>query len=159
MSRHVFGRWTLELDRSATAKAYSVFTEGDCERCGCNGCLNFIASRDSMYPDSVATFMKAAGIPRDREVRVGHFGEIRDLVHVYDASFPFIGSIIDGADACPPRPDGRGWAVDYETINDAFKVGITSHLLKLPDSFPPELTLLLNLQVELPWLLDPNLSA
>jgi hypothetical protein len=159
MSCHILARWTLELDPSATAKAYSVFSEGDSERCGCNGCLNIIASRDSMYPDSVATFMKAARIPRDREVRVGHFGEIRDLVHVYDAAFPFIGSIIDGADARTPRPDGRGWWVDLEPINDAFKIGVTSHLQKLPDSFPPELTLQLELQFELPWLLDPDLSA
>lgn len=154
MSRLNIARWTVDVDRVATAKAYSAFTEGSCEMCGCDPCRNFIAHRDVRFPDAVATFLRNAGIAGDREIETGYYGEVHDGVHLYSAWFHFVGRLLAGDDALIPHADGNGGSFDLAPINDTFSVGITSKLSLLADAFPRESTLQLEFTVELPWVIQ-----
>lgn len=154
MSRLTIARWTVDADRVATANAYSTFAEGSCELCQCDPCRNFMAQRDVLFPATVTTFLRDAGIAYDREIETGHYGEIRDGVHLYSAWFHFVGSLIAGDDALIPHADGNGGSYDLVPVNDAFSVGITSKLSCLADTFPRESTLQLEFTVELPWVIQ-----
>lgn len=151
MSRLSIARWTVDVDRASTVRAYSTFAEGSCELCRCAPCRNFIAQRDVLFPDSVSAFLRDAGIAHDREIEACHYGEVRDGIHLYGAWFHFIGSLVDGDDALTPYADGNGGSFDLAPINGTFSVGITSNLSCLADVFPRDATLQLEFTVELPW--------
>ena len=154
ISRLSIARWTVDVDRDATANAYSTFIEGSCDLCRCHPCQNYIAHRETLFPDSVAGFLRDAGIAHNREIETGHYGEVRDDVHLYSAWFHFAGSLIDGTDALIPHADGNGGSYDLAPITDAFSVGVTSRLSCLADVFPRESTLQLEFTVELPWVIQ-----
>ena len=153
ISRLSIARWTVDVDRDATASAYSTFTEGSSDLCHCHACQNYIAHRESLFPDPVAGFLRNAGISHNREIETAHYGEVRDGVHRYSAWFHFVGSLIDGTDALIPSPDGNGGSYDLVPITAAFSVGITSHVACRAEVFPRESTLQLEFTVELPWVI------
>jgi hypothetical protein len=48
-----FGRWELSCDPELTKKAYAAILVGGPEKCGCEPCLNFVASRSLIYGNDV----------------------------------------------------------------------------------------------------------
>ena len=149
-SRLTISRWTLDVDSVATSNAYATFDGGSADRCGCADCRNFIAARDTLFPQPVSQFLHDAGIPHDRDIELATFGEIRDGIHLFSGWYHFVGLIVDGPDAAIPHEDGNGWSYDLAPVTDAFSIGVTTHLSLLADAFPRDSTLQLEFTVELP---------
>ena len=150
MERLTIARWTVDVDRSATEEAYASLDGGSADRCGCDDCLTFIAARDSLFPESVVQFLEMAGIPRESDIELASFGEIREGVQLYSGWYHFVGCIIAGDDAAIPYDDGRGWSYDLAKVTEAFSLGVTKRVSQRADAFPPESTLQFEFAVELP---------
>lgn len=69
---------------------------------------------------------------------------------LYIGFYHFVGTLVDGADAAIPHPDGMGHSLDLVPVTDAFSIGVTSRLSLLADAFPRQSTLQLEFSVELP---------
>jgi hypothetical protein len=53
MEQLQYREWKLNIDIEATREVYSNIEHGSAEECGCQKCLNFVASRKKMYPEEV----------------------------------------------------------------------------------------------------------
>ena len=150
MSRLSIARWIVDVDPVATADAYATLDLGSAERCGCADCHLFLAARESCFPRSVTQFLQNAGIPRDIDIEISTFGEVRDGIQLYSGFYHLVGTLVDGGDAIIPHPDGNGGSYNLASVTDAFSIGVTTRLSLLADAFPRDSTLQLEFTVELP---------
>jgi hypothetical protein len=67
MEQIQLGDQIIRYDRLRTRTAYSGIRNGSAERCGCPYCRNFIAQRDTLYPENFRVLLEQLGIDAQKE--------------------------------------------------------------------------------------------
>src|SRR4030042_5467212 len=88
-----FGQWQYECDREATKAAYALVRHGGAAECNCNGCRNFVAARDSIFPVAFINFLESLGIDPLKESEAYHVARLAPGRHDYGGWFHFVGSL------------------------------------------------------------------
>ncbi|HET8825026.1 MAG TPA: hypothetical protein VFM77_07850 [Terriglobales bacterium] len=89
----------IRFDRQATIAVYSAISQGDAERCGCQGCRNFIIQRNAIYPREFRDLLTKIGIEVTKEGEAVHEGP-KDNAHFYSGWFYFFGEVIEKGESC-----------------------------------------------------------
>src|SRR5579862_3258505 len=148
-----FGRWEIQSDTEATRRAYRQVSKGSPEECGCDPCLNFVAARNQIYNDPMASMFGDLGISLDREAEIYHMGRLPTGLHYYGGWFHFVGKILSGADA-EKKIRENVWQPDLHTSTDRFKFGFTSRVQQVRQAFAGLPLIQLEFSAEVPWVLD-----
>lgn len=98
-----FGNWSFSVDRDATVAAYAGAERGGSEECDCNGCRNFMAARDQVYPSPFLAFLESLGVDSRKDGEVYHNAQIGPGCHDYGGWFHFVGSLERTGDFPPVR--------------------------------------------------------
>ena len=61
------GDQTIRYDRDRTQQVYRGIAEGSADRCGCAECQNFVAQRQSAFPESFRELLDQLGIDPAKE--------------------------------------------------------------------------------------------
>ena len=147
------GRWNLKCDREATRAAYAGVSQGSPESCGCEHCLNFVASRTHAYPSEALAIFQLLGIGSRKEAEIWYTHRDESGLHHYGGFFHFIGFIESGRDAKQMMAEGVG-TFDLESIGDYFEYGFTSDAALIPESFAGKEIVQLEFQTKVPWVLN-----
>jgi hypothetical protein len=91
MATRTFGSWAFTSDRDATVAAYARAPRGGSDECGCNGCRNFAAARDAVYPPAFLSFLQSVGIDFRKDGEVHQFARLGPRRHCYGGWFHFVG--------------------------------------------------------------------
>ncbi len=133
--------WRIEYDRPATAAAYARIPFNGPDRCGCDPCRNWAATRDRLLPGSFRRLLDQLGIPCDREAEVYHNARLGSGRHSYGAWYHFIGRVQFGErEDSPPLVFGP------------FVVHFHSRPALLPEAFAGQPVVQLEVDAEVPWL-------
>ncbi|MEX1098532.1 MAG: hypothetical protein WED34_20975, partial [Planctomycetales bacterium] len=92
------GGYEIELDREATAAAYSRVAIPGPEACGCADCRNWIAGREYAVTPAIREFLSRFGIPPNGEISVAEFPGGRKP-HGYHGWYLFVGRILSAPGA------------------------------------------------------------
>jgi hypothetical protein len=103
-----FGSWVYSCDLDATASAYAAANDGGSETCTCNGCRNFRAARERVYPRDFLDLLRTLGVDPRKDGEVYHVGRRVPGKHYYGGWFHFVGSLDDTGDF-PPVTFGEGF--------------------------------------------------
>lgn len=95
------GEWFFTNDLSATQEAYSRIDVGTADECKCNGCRNFVAVRDRVFPPAFIELLKSLGIDPHKDGEVYHNGQIAPGRHHYGGWYHFVGSLDKTGDFAP----------------------------------------------------------
>jgi hypothetical protein len=93
MQQIQLGDQIIRYDHLRTRAAYAVIENGSAERCGCPYCRNFIAQRDTLYPESFRVLLDQLGIDAEKEGEVYEYGT--DLPTPYGGWFYLAGELIE----------------------------------------------------------------
>jgi hypothetical protein len=88
-----FGQWEYTCDQDTTAKVYSTIERGDSDACTCNGCRNFVAAREKVFPSEFLSLLASLGIDSRKDGEVYHNGKLAPGRHDYGGWFHFIGTL------------------------------------------------------------------
>lgn len=94
----VFGEWEFSCDRQATMDAYARAIHGSSEICVCNGCRNFVAARDNVYPRAFKELLESLGIDVWKDGEVYHNARLSSGLHDYGGWFHFVGTLAKTGD-------------------------------------------------------------
>jgi hypothetical protein len=100
MRQLVFRGWTLRYDAEATAAAYAAARPVGPEACGCPYCRNFIAARETAYPEELKSLAKTVGVFPLTESEIWEHGATvpeRPELRLYGGFFHFVGEIVHDA--------------------------------------------------------------
>jgi hypothetical protein len=135
--------WRIEYDRLATEQAYKHITEGGPERCGCDPCLNWAATRIQLLPEDLKSLLCRLGIPSDKEVEVYHCGRNESGLHNYVSWYHFVGRVLSVEDlSTPPLSSGE------------FVWFFNSKPVMLNRAFEGQPVVQLEIVAKVPWLSD-----
>jgi hypothetical protein len=148
-------RWTIAHDSEATRACYAQIPE-EWQCAPCQSCENHLAMRQNHLPpafwkllDTLAiTFVKPAEIDF---AQPGAGANVQNGVWYH-----FVGRIVSGADVWKPR-DENGASWDGEEIAPGVSFGFSSRRDLLSDAFAGQSIVQLAFQLEIPWVLDPDL--
>ena len=101
MSVAEFGQWRFRVDRPATLEAYARQIVGGAAACTCNGCRNFVAARDEIFPARFVEFLNTLGIDPTKDAEVYHTARIAPGRHHYGGWYHFIGTLDNTGDFAP----------------------------------------------------------
>lgn len=101
MSVAEFGQWRYRVDRPATLEAYARQIVGGGAACTCNGCRNFVAARDEIFPARFVEFLNTLGIDPTKDAEVYHTARIAPGRHHYGGWYHFIGTLDTTGDFAP----------------------------------------------------------
>ena len=123
-----FHAWSLQVNSSATAAAYSKLASGEAECCGCLDCRNWIESREDSLPPTFVAFLQELGVDRRKETEVSEYegGAIDPNMNLYSGEFLFHGRVLSGPDCYQPHSDGKGAAVVLSPF-EGIRVGLSSN--------------------------------
>lgn len=93
-----FRDWTFELDFERTYEVYQSVELGSPEKCSCNGCKNFVAQRDKIYPPEFRALLHVLGADHHKEAEVFHVCKLENGLHWYEGCFHFKGKVVDNVD-------------------------------------------------------------
>jgi hypothetical protein len=102
-----FGMWEFTNDRTATIAAYARIVRGGSDACSCNGCRNFVAARDKVYPSEFIALLCSLGIDSRKDGEVYHNAQLAPGRHDYGGWFHFVGTLQKTGDF-PVVPMGPG---------------------------------------------------
>jgi hypothetical protein len=71
------------VDRAATRAAYARQPAGGATTCTCNGCRNFLAARDRIFPSRFVEFLESLGIDPTKEAEAYRTGQLAPGRHHY----------------------------------------------------------------------------
>lgn len=145
-----FDRWTLRCDREATRQAYQQISQGAPEKCGCDPCKNFLAQRQSLYPEAALLLFDQLGINPGREAEIYHNAKMASGLHLYGGWFHLVGEIDKGADALVPVSPTAG-TFALVTVSGCFKLGFSSHIGLAARQFAGKPLVQAEFSVEIPW--------
>jgi hypothetical protein len=92
-----FGQWQFECDPEATQLAYSHVESGGAKRCDCNGCRNFVAARERVFPKAFLEFLATLGVDPLKDAETYHNARLAPGRHDYGGWFHFVGRLnVDG---------------------------------------------------------------
>ena len=104
--------WFVEADVESTRRAYEAMQSGDASRCGCPGCKNFLAVRESVFPPEFVEFCANTGIDLSRELVIAYVGKSGPgKGATYWGTFQFVGRMMKG-------PRGRKLSVTTRTSHE-----------------------------------------
>jgi hypothetical protein len=138
-----FTEWRIEYDRSATATAYACAPVNSPEVCGCNPCRNWVAARDRVLPEEFRGLLDRLGVPFDREAEVYHNCRLESGLHSYAAWYHFVGRVLFGERDCSPN-----------VVFGPLSVYFHSNPCLLPEAFAGQPVVQLEVEAEVPWLLE-----
>lgn len=92
------GDQLVRYDRDATLTAYVRLKRGSAEMCGCNVCRNFLAQRDSVYPQHFLKLLDQLGIDLTKEGDLYEEGPLADNVQPSGGWFYFVGEVVEAGD-------------------------------------------------------------
>jgi len=130
----------FNCDVEATRKAYESIRVGGVEECECSGCGNFLAQRQSVFPEEVLSLFAALGVNYQRDAEIYHTARLESGLHLYGGWFHFIGSIVK-------QPDGPA------KINERFTVDFLVSRDLAAKAFDNQALVQIEIQAEIPWLL------
>jgi len=104
-----FSMWEFTNDRTATIAAYARIERGGSDTCSCNGCRNFVAARDKVYPSEFIALLSSLGIDSRKDGEVYHNAQLSPGRHDYGGWFHFVG-ILQKTGDFPVVPMGPGFS-------------------------------------------------
>ncbi len=151
--------WSFEADPQATMQAHNRRAAGSPELCGCVYCRNFIALRETAYPEKFAELLTKLGIPKNFESYVYTYGEVEAGIYLYEGWFHFIGRVLKGS-AILSFGTENGYYKGDPTLAP-FSVFFNSSDNLVPESFPSSGVTQIEFSTRVPWILDekPELSG
>ena len=102
------GEWLFTNDLYATQQAYAGIRKGGVDECTCNGCRNFIAVRDRVFPPAFLSLLQSLGIDAYKDGEVYRNGQLAPGRHDYGGWYHFVGSL-DRSGDFPPVDFGDGF--------------------------------------------------
>jgi len=147
-----FKNWKFSVDREATERTYASFAVGSAEECGCIECANYLATRESIFPDEIKLLLNELGIDFKKEAEVWRMYKNQKGNHCYNGIFHFKGCF-DGEDCAIPMPDGKGFTFSLNPITDRFSIGfrMASELSNFTDTND---LVQVEYEIEMPWAID-----
>jgi hypothetical protein len=85
----------FDCDVAVTRKAYETILAGGVETCECTGCKNFLAQRDTVFPDEVLSLFNDLGVDYKRDTEIYHTALLEPGLHLYGGWFHFVGTILN----------------------------------------------------------------
>ena len=147
MTELPIGDQLIRFDREATSAAYSTVSQGDADRCGCQGCRNFAIQRNAIYPPEFRDLLNKIGIDPTKECEAVHEGP-KNKTHFYSGWFYFVGEVVETGERCV-------------SLGEHFKY-FARTALHAPKAFG-KMTAAVEFSTVLPWLLtepyDSDLDA
>jgi hypothetical protein len=106
-----FGQWEFHVDRPATMDAHAREPRGGADSCTCNGCRNFVAAREKVFPTTFLKLLDSLGIDPLKDGEVYLLGRLAQVGFCYGGWFHFIGSLETTGDfsAVPVAPGFTVW--------------------------------------------------
>jgi hypothetical protein len=140
--------WRVEYDRPATVVAFAGAATGEPERCGCDPCRNWAATRERVLPSEFRNLLAGLGIPLNGETEVYHNGRLVSGLHSYGTWYHFVGRVLFGERECSPM-------VDFGPL----RVFFHSSPALLSKAFAAWPVVQLDVDAEVPWLSQVPESA
>jgi hypothetical protein len=147
-----FYRWSLRV-RPEVTRAMLADDFFGAERCSCDGCRNFVAARELVYPAEFRERLALLGIDRRRETEVYGFPPVDGLAE-YGGWFNFAGTIESGDDALRTG-EGGSYTFELEAINDRFGIAVTTHTAIIRPEAWGHPVLQLEFRARVPWVIEP----
>ena len=92
------GDQAIRYDPDATERVYAGLERGHADKCGCIDCQNFVAQRDSAYPESFKRLLDQLGIDSSKEGEVYAMGPNGKGKISYGGWFYFTGEMIEAGE-------------------------------------------------------------
>ena len=87
------GEWEFRVDRAATVDAHSREPHGRADPCTCNGCRNFVAAREQVFPAEFLALLDSLGIDWRKDGQVYLGGRLESGLYSYGGWFHFVGAL------------------------------------------------------------------
>ncbi len=142
MTRLKLGDQEIAHDRELTAAAYRDISVAGPEKCGCAGCRNFIAQRESAYPQQFLSLLDQLGIDPKKEGEVYESGPFPDGTHVYGGWLYFAGRMVT--------------AGEYLVETGPFKYFIGTRFPPPPKAFAGQAVLTVEFLTTLLWVIESS---
>lgn len=110
--------WIVRYDKEDTARRYALAQKGGPDECVCENCRNFVAARESVYPDEARRIFDMLGIDCHKEAEVAHTNRIRFGWHLYMGWLNFVGSI---------EHSDKDYEPSYKKVETVKDVKLTDH--------------------------------
>ncbi len=94
MAEITYREWMFDCDVEATRRAYETISAGSVEACECSGCKNFLAQRDSIFPEEIRKLFDELGVNYKRDAEIYHIAQLQPGLHQYGGWFHFVGNIL-----------------------------------------------------------------
>ncbi|WP_010096249.1 hypothetical protein [Ornithinibacillus scapharcae] len=145
MKRIRLENWLLDVDWNKTAQLYNK----DIDLCHCLYCRNFKEVTKNFSPtmESIFTIL---GINPSKPMLLSEFGKTEKGLHLYIASYPFVGQLIEGSYCTDSE-----WNETNTTTVGFFTFGITKELVVKEDELPRP-SLQVDVEARIPWILDES---
>jgi len=115
--------WEFEVEILLTQQAYSNIPFGGADRCSCADCKNYVANRETIFPEELTQLFNELGIDYRKEIEIWAIQRLENGLHQISGWFHFKGKIISGKDFRMPFADGNGYSFDLTSITENFKIG------------------------------------
>ena len=108
--------WELLVDTEQTKKNLKNI-KSDAETCGCSYCRNFIAGRDTAFPEEFMHILETLGIDFKKDIQTSHLCKTAEGKHQYDVNYYFVGKIVEMSKLHAPIDISSFNFIIDETIN------------------------------------------
>lgn len=151
--RVALGARRVVCDVAATKRAYARIGSGSPERCGCDGCRNFISVRGQAYPDDVQRVLEGLGVEPGKESEIYECCPLPDGRFNYGGFYHVVGCIEgERGDGYPLDPLSGTLAL--ERISECFSAGFSTGQALVPEAFDGLPVVQLEFFTDVPWVLD-----
>lgn len=153
-----FREWVFEVDQQLTKQAYQKVLNSGADTCVCNDCKNYVAYRDSVFPDEIKHLFDDLGIDYKKEVEITTWEKLPDGLHHIGGWFHFKGKVLKGKDYRVPLANGNGFTFDLTKLNDNFFIGFSSgsDLAIFDDKSD---LIQVEFDTNIPWVIDKELDT
>ncbi len=155
MQQVQYQKWKLSVDVEATREAYSKIERGSAEECGCQKCLNFVASRKTIYPEEVSILFDRLGVDFRKEVEVCHDGISEVGLHFYSGWFHCVGYLESPSSKVmlAEYADTQVYELVLEEVSQQFQIGFTENGGLYWTEFEGKPLVQIEFRGEVPWMI------
>ena len=148
-----FKDWEFRFDKQLTQQTYENVVGSGADTCFCNDCKNYVALRDSVFPDEVHKLFDDLGVDYRKEVEITTWEVLPNGLHHIGGWFHFKGQMLAGKNYRVPLPDEKSFSIVLTEINANFKIGFGegSDLTFFEDK--NEL-IQIEFETKIPWVID-----
>ncbi len=153
MSSIQFYRWILDIDVEATRQAYKIISEGNADKCACDGCKNFALQKEHVYPPIVREFFNRAGIDYLSEIESARICKLTSGKHSYLGWFFCFGRIVSDTHSKQKTTKRKHCTneTQYVRVTDDFIISIRPQSSYKIDAFQGPSVLEIDYYVDIPW--------